>query len=176
MSESIHDRGQTTIDFLVGIGVFMVTFGFVVGFIPSVVAPFADNQEPPVVADRVVSTLTDDLLASQSSGVLNTSCTLAFFDDSLSSSECSFDNSNDLTDRVGITSRYRLNISLIHADTTGGTADPLCTDGATVQPCSDGGERLAVGPTLPRDSNAVTTAARTVRVDQTTAVLVVRVW
>lgn len=166
-------RGQTHIDFLVGVGVFLLTVGFVFAFVPGMVTPFAGGQEHPVVADRAGGALAEDLLADGSPSVLNTSCTLAFFG-AASDAGCPFDAAVPLTERVGIDARYRLNVSLKRADSGG--IDVLCTDGTGVQPCASGGDRLAAGPAIPQDSNSVTVATRGVYVDGTTAVLEVSVW
>ncbi|MFC7234481.1 DUF7287 family protein [Halosegnis marinus] len=74
-------RGQTTLDFAVGVSVFLLTVGFVFLFVPSVFAPFEVVQGTPVTADRAATHLVDGLLAGESPGALAPACTVGFFAD-----------------------------------------------------------------------------------------------
>lgn len=171
-SDGGNGRGQTAIDFLVAMGVFLLTVGFVVGFLPGMLAPFGTDQEHPTVADRSADALAGSLVAEAGvPGELNTTCTLAFFG-AAADSGCPFDAGDPLAERIGVDSQYRLNVTLERG--AGGTSAVLCTDGSGVEPCGAGGTRLAVGP--PSPGNGATTAVRTVRVDEQDAVLLVRVW
>ncbi|WIV67778.1 DUF7287 family protein [Natrialbaceae archaeon AArc-T1-2] len=65
---SIGDRGQTTQDFAVGIGIFLLALAFAFSFIPTFMTPF----ETPVgggeteQADRIAATIVDDLSVADS--------------------------------------------------------------------------------------------------------------
>lgn len=56
------DRGQTTQDFAVGIGLFLLVIVFVVTFLPSVLAPFGgiDDTERTSQAERVAIEVVED--------------------------------------------------------------------------------------------------------------------
>ncbi|SEV97190.1 DUF7287 family protein [Natrinema salifodinae] len=63
ISVSLRDRGQTTQDFAVGIGVFLLAIAFVFSFLPSLITPFdssvggAETAQADRIADRVVHDL-----------------------------------------------------------------------------------------------------------------------
>ena len=58
------ERGQTAIDFVVGMGVFLLAVAFVFAFVPSMFAPFfAPGIGDPVTADRAANYLAEDRLA-----------------------------------------------------------------------------------------------------------------
>ncbi|WP_049890556.1 DUF7287 family protein [Natrinema versiforme] len=60
ISISLNRRGQTTQDFAIGIGVFLLAIAFVFSFLPSVVTPFdstvggAETAQADRIADRIV--------------------------------------------------------------------------------------------------------------------------
>ncbi|MFC4437287.1 MULTISPECIES: DUF7287 family protein [Natrialbaceae] len=60
ISVSLPDRGQTTQDFAVGIGVFLLSIAFVFSYIPSLTTPFdspvggAETAQADRIADRLV--------------------------------------------------------------------------------------------------------------------------
>jgi hypothetical protein len=75
-------RAQTTIDFAVGMGLFLVIVAFVFAFLPSLFAPFdSDSGASLVAADRSADRLANDLLLTDPSepGMLDRQCTHAFF-------------------------------------------------------------------------------------------------
>ena len=65
MSLSLRDRGQTTQDFIVGIGVFILAVAFVFSFLPTMLTPFdsstsgGETAQADRVADRLVHNLSD---------------------------------------------------------------------------------------------------------------------
>jgi hypothetical protein len=72
-------RGQTTIDFAIGAGVFLVVVAFVVSFVPGMFAPFEDPDRAQE-ADRVATRLSTDALGDPSDPyALNETCTEEFF-------------------------------------------------------------------------------------------------
>lgn len=83
ISQPLPDRGQTPIDFMTGMGVFLVAMAFLAAFIPAMFAPF---QQPgigdPVVADRSASHLVAERLAveDQSVGIVSPTKNASFFD------------------------------------------------------------------------------------------------
>lgn len=77
-----RDRGQTTIDFAIGIGVFLLVIAFVLTSVPNLLEPFDRNvQDDTVAADRIADHLTEDLLGSpEEPYVFDHACTIAFFE------------------------------------------------------------------------------------------------
>lgn len=142
-------RGQTTLDFAVGISVFLVTVAFAFAFVPGIIAPFADaGTADPATANRIADGLaTDQFSAPGEEYVLDGERAADFFGDP------------DAVDRLAVP-RYRtVNVTVENAT---GVADI-------------GGERAAAGPETPSGAD-VTTAWRTVTVDDRRLELVVRVW
>lgn len=81
------DRGQTAIDFVVGVGLFVLAVAFVLAFVPSMFAPFfGGGVGDSLVTDRSVAYLADQELVADPStpGVLDESNVKKFFDE-----ECS---------------------------------------------------------------------------------------
>lgn len=168
------DRGQTGVDFVVGVAIFLLTTAFVFGFIPGVLAPFGEATATPLYGDRVVDDLAYDTLAGESGpGVLDTECTLAFFGIG-TATECRFDPSDDHRAILGLSEKYDFNVS-IQRIADDGSRLPLYgnTDGTVTE---SGETRLVTGAPVPEEYGSVTTVSRHVSVADTEAVLVVRVW
>lgn len=77
-----RDRGQTTLDFAIGMSVFLIAVAFVFSFIPGMLEPFTgSNEAKTVVADRVADSLAEGMLGSpERPYILDGDCTVAFFD------------------------------------------------------------------------------------------------
>jgi hypothetical protein len=66
VSVSLADRGQTTQDFAVGVGVFLLAIAFVFSFLPTVVTPFdssvggAETAQADRIADLIVHNVSMD--------------------------------------------------------------------------------------------------------------------
>lgn len=107
-------RGQTGIDFMVGMGVFLLAVGFVFGFAPGLFVPFSgETGAAMVIADRGAETLSEDILVESMDqpGVLNETCTVEFFDEDGNVGDCRFDTEN-LNDATGIDDRFDLNVTI----------------------------------------------------------------
>ena len=93
-----RDRAQTTLDFAVGMSIFLLTVAFVFTFAPNIAEPFSDSgTENTVVADRVASQLVAGTLADPDRPyVLDRECTVAFFAPENADGESS--NNRDLND------------------------------------------------------------------------------
>lgn len=63
VSISLADRGQTTQDFAIGIGVFVLAIAFVFSFVPSIITPFSSSvgSGDAAQADRIAATAVDNL-------------------------------------------------------------------------------------------------------------------
>lgn len=147
-------RGQTLPDFAVGIAVFLLTLVFVSVFVPQLILPFED-QEQPVVAERIASDLGDDLLTErQSPSELNESATRTFFDRS----------EDEALEQFGVDSWYSLNVTLRDAPSRDSDSEILCEDtddGWWIGQCDSDSERFAVGESVPQTDRSVATVQRT---------------
>ncbi|WP_276253764.1 DUF7287 family protein [Halomontanus rarus] len=63
ISISLRDRGQTTQDFAVGIGIFLLATAFVFSYMPSLLTPFSSSVDSgqTAQADRIAATIVDNL-------------------------------------------------------------------------------------------------------------------
>lgn len=157
------DRGQTLPDFALGVALFLVAITFVFLFVPQLSLPY-DNQEQPVVSERVANDITHSMLAEGGTpSELNETETSNFF---------SIDGS-DVPEEVGITSTYSVNVTLrdTPSDDPGST---VCGD--SFEDCQSGSNDLAVGPPTPDDEEAVSIARKRVFVGDTSGVIEVGVW
>ncbi|WP_052367714.1 hypothetical protein [Haloferax sp. ATB1] len=142
-------RAQTALDFVVGVGLFLLVLGFLVEFVPGMLAPYSDDAELPVVAERAATRLTDAHLGNPTTpGELDRPATLAFFDAT---------PDPPLDDLVA--DGYSINVTA-EGNVTGDPTDP---------------EFRAVGDVPPRDGS-VAIVRRVVAVEGEDVLLTVRVW
>jgi hypothetical protein len=169
-------RGQTTVDYAVGIGLFLLAVAFVFAVLPGLVSPYSTQGGQPTVADRTAEQLTDDVIGrTDAPGVLNETCTARLFNDTMAPRSCSFpvitDNRTDnenITKAVGVSNYTYINITVVEDGTV------------TILNTSRGADRnrtrLALGRPVPEGSVSVATARRTVVLNGTVQELRVRVW
>ena len=198
-------RAQTTLDFAIGMSVFLLAVVFVFTFVPGILEPFeAGPQEETAVADRVASQMVHTSLADPKEPfVLTRECTDAFFNFTADGeTACGFDHTVDLTaggqltDRVGVADRQRMRVSIV-ADADGDgdlhvlcydadddaiveepNPDPTCGESASdsiAERVADTDILYTIGDT-PSDTQAVVVARRTVSLDGITATVRVEVW
>jgi len=164
-SRTSTTRAQTTIDFAIGVSLFLIVVAFVITFVPTIFAPF-ESAEGPQTADRIATSLSTDRLGDPAEPyLLNETCTTGLFDQlnggSDASPNCQFNTSADTTAELfALDGTHDANVS-IH-DLDGGVA---AVDDTT----------LSAGPALP-DTRSVTSAQRIVSIDGETYRLLVRVW
>lgn len=167
-------RAQTTLDYAVGAGVFLLAVGFALAFVPDLLVPFG-GADRTHVADRAATALADGALGDPASpSVLDRSCTAAFFervrgDRSATAvpDDCGFDaGATRVSDAVGVGADATLNVTVERPD--GSTYRLGDGDG-------DAGVALAAGP-APPDGGSVAVATRTVLLDGASRRLVVRAW
>lgn len=176
-------RAQTTLDFMIGMGVFLFAILFLIGVIPSIIDPFSGGQEAPLVADRVAGEVAEGMLVEPgTSSVLNETCTYAFFNESLGEGTgCAvpFDEQEtDLSTRLSIDDRYSLNISIRRNVSGGADPDILCTNGDRVASCGAIGAdetRFTTGPP-PAERQTVTATQRAGYLDGKDVIVVVKLW
>jgi hypothetical protein len=82
---------------------------------------------------------------------------------------------SDLSERLGLTSWYSVNVTLRRNTSGDSDLDVVCTDGDSVMPCSPGDTRLSAGATPP-DSGSVFSASRGAQIDGREIVLEVVLW
>lgn len=157
-------RGQTALDFAVGMGVFLLAVGFAFSFVPAMFQPFDTTGEgSAVIADRSATHLTEmSLSAGGSPGMLDRDCTVAFFGDT-GGDDCRWESRGDtadsLRDELGLGSHTGVNVTVER-------------DGS-LQEIDD--VRLAAGAEPPRRTS-VSMATRLVSIGGAEHRLSVRVW
>lgn len=161
-------RGQTTLDFASGTVIFLLSLIFVFSFIPGVLQPFTGTQQAePVVANRVADRLVEGGLGSPDSPyALDQTCTIEFFDDN-TLNNCNYEG-NDLSDRVGLTDRTGLNITMLANVTGDREQERVCWDNSA-------SELKKIGPSTCNDANDVSMAIGPVRSDTSSSVTAQRV-
>jgi len=159
-----RERGQTTLDFAIGVSLFLGVVVLAFAFMPSMFAPFeTDTGAEFVVADRSADRLTADALVDAPSdpSVLNATCTEEFFDTAGPDPVgCRYvDDASDLPGALGLDGGVRVNVT-VHDDAGIRTLD---------------GTLLAAGPP-PTTVDDTVVATRVVLLDGDQHRLYVRVW
>ena len=187
-------RAQTTLDFAIGISIFLAVVMFIFLFVPGIVAPFTVGaQDETVTVNRVADGLTQDQLgSSQRPGVLGTACTVDFFEhaeDGTDITACG-PPKDDLADFVGIKDRQNANVT-VHGNITAADrrTELLCWDvddglveadgdGAADGECDYGGSDtlLAAGETPPTTNADAVTATRVASLAGEDVTVVVEMW
>jgi hypothetical protein len=168
-------RGQTSIDFVVGMSVFLLTVAFVVAFLPGVFEPFtASGAGDTLASDRTASLLAEQLLADPANPtVVDSACAAEFFDvegDGAGGvASCQFTtDAADLDAALGLGPGTTVNVTIEE----GGRILRIYENG-TVHP--DGDIHLAAGPEPP-EAESVVVSRRVVLLDDSDRDLYVRVW
>lgn len=178
-----YRRGQTALDFMIGMGVFLFAIVFLLTVIPAIIDPFSGSQEQPLIADRVASEVANGMMVEPgTSTTLDETCTYTFFNQSLGNgSDCAvpFNESEDhLPTRLSIDDRYSLNITVRRNVSGDVRPDILCTNGNRVDSCSGiavNETRLAIGP-IPANRKTVTATQRAVFLDEKDVIVVIKLW
>lgn len=174
------DRGQTTIDFAIGISIFLAVLLFIFLFLPGILSPFTTSaQQETVSSNRVADQLATGTLADPSEPyVLDSQCTVQFFQNDPSG--CRFEG-GDVEERVGVPDRS-VNVTIRgNVSSTGDGNDILCWDnsgdrtGLVETSNSDCDVTLTDGDSSPPNRRSVT-SLRVVALDGTDATLYVEMW
>ena len=165
MSPPADGRGQTTIDYAVGVSVFLLTVAFVFAFLPSMFEPFTSEAgDLLVLADRSADLLSADLLVEDLTepSVLNATCTVGFFNTTNADPpDCGYgENASDLRGALNVTR-------------PGASVNVTVTDSGSISTVD--GTTLAAGERPPPNAD-VAVAERKVLLDGNQRDLVVRVW
>lgn len=177
------ERAQTSIDFAIAMGVFLVALTTVVAFMPTMTQPFTGGQQNPLLADRLTAQLVDGQLGEPATpSHLDETCTWEFFEDPGGSGDCeTFDATEDINGKLGVADAKQINVTL--QKNLNGDARPelVCTtsdfDGfSDLSSCSGSEEPMVEGPNPPDESGSVTIGRRYARVGGKSVYVVVKVW
>ena len=150
-----RDRAQTGVDFIVGAGVFLLTVGFVFGFVPGMLTPFGDDTARPLVADRIAAEIAEELFATgPGTSTLDAETTRSVFD------------AGALPARLSVPKGIQVNV----------TVERNVADSPSREIVRTAGTTLAVGPTPPSLGASVSTATRMAALDGEAVVVVIRAW
>ena len=180
------DRGQTTLDFAVGVSIFLAVLVFIFLFIPGILSPFtASAQDETVTSNRVADQLASGTLASPAEPyVLDSYCTVAFFENN--PGNCRF-SGGSLEAQLGLdTGNHQVNVSLRGTPSGGaGGQEIVCWDGTgadtglveSSSSACDGADDtvLTRGDPVPTARPSVT-SVRVVSLDGTDVTLFVEMW
>ncbi|GCF14601.1 hypothetical protein Harman_25360 [Haloarcula mannanilytica] len=175
-------RGQTNLDFAIGISLFLGVLIFIFLFVPGLLSPFtASAQAQTVTADRAVDHLTKSVLGSPRSPYsLRTDCTVQFFDNTTA---CAFEKT-PLAEQLGLDpATQNVNVTVVgNASSTATARDTLCWDDSgdslvAATTCSNADDVvLTRGQPLPANNEASVTALRVVWLHGKDVTVVVEVW
>lgn len=171
------DRGQTVLDFVVGMSVFLIAVGFTFAFVPSLLEPFtAGEGAKMVVAERGAAHLTEtSFSAGGGPATLSAACTRDFFNGTDPGDvDCNWDhNAEDLHAELGVVNHHGLNLSV----TTRGEPIGIDGDGEVDEEgeVNEDGTLLTAGNT-PRPGSSVSSGSRIVDINGQTYRLTLRVW
>ncbi|SDF87340.1 DUF7287 family protein [Halorientalis regularis] len=179
-------RAQTTIDFTVGVVLFVFVLVAIFAFVAGTIQPFTSGDQENIVAvNRVADGLSKDTLGDPDTPyILDTDCTVAFFEGGSPPADCRFTD-QPLDEQVGVTGSAFLNVTI--RGNVSGSASPnelLCWDETTGElveqddtDCTAGDvETLAVGDDAQSGVQSSMTARRAVSINGTSVSLVVKLW
>ena len=179
-------RGQTTLDFAIGISVFLAVLIFIFLFIPGLLSPFTEGaQEETVISNRVADNVTKSMLGTPKRPYsLDRFCTVEFFENEAAPAHCTggWAGGNPVEQQVGLDGdRTHINITIRGNVSSGGTgSDILCWDDSAEQiveknsgSCSTPFHR---GDPAPTANDQAVTATRVVGLAGTDVTVSVEVW
>lgn len=102
-------RGQTLIDYTIGISLFLIAVMFVFATVPTIFAPFQSpiESDQSAQSNRLASQVASDLTAGDSETYLNASGVTDFF-----SSAANPTDASDLRSRYGLDREVHINVTL----------------------------------------------------------------
>jgi hypothetical protein len=167
------ERGQTTIDFTIGISVFLGVIIFVFVFAPGILTPFTvTGQSEAVTVDRTADYLAQDALGSPDEPyILDRGCTVAFFDRAadedpdIGDDTCRYDD-EPLNQQLGLDDFRSVNVTLRANLSSGGALSQLYWDETARELATTDGSNhveLTIGDPL-EGQRSTTTATRIVTI------------
>ncbi|GGN96754.1 DUF7287 family protein [Haloarcula pellucida] len=177
-------RGQTTLDFAIGMSLFLAVLIFVFLFIPGLLSPFtAGAQDETVTTNRVADQLTKSTLGGPDQPyTIDRFCTVEFFDGN-GPGRCVFDDES-LSEQLGLdANRQHVNVT-IRGNVTKQPSEReeiLCWDVSDERlleqsDCVGSDIRLARGDTPPSTNDETVTALRVVSLNLEDVTLYVEMW
>lgn len=180
---AVRGRGQTTLDFVVGMSIFLLLVAFVFAFAPGFIAPFTQGAvEETVTTNRVADELATDALGSPGAPyVLDDDCTAVFFDEDRTSNwACSFQG-DTLAAQLDVSDRQSVNVTIVGNTSAAVPGENvLCWENAA-NTLTEDGRSSCTGVWLGRGSNPTgvsetITARRVVSLSGYNATLEVTMW
>ncbi len=111
----MDSKGQITIDYLIGITIFLLTIVFVFNYVSGIFTPFQSNSdEVTLVADRVSTSIVESRLSAGDESVPNLVCSLRtqdFFAE-LDDKDINYDMMTSSLGMKGSYLSYELNVTL----------------------------------------------------------------
>lgn len=175
------DRGQTTLDFAIGVTIFLAAIIFTFAFVPGILTPFTDSgQQDTVTVDRVANHLGQDLLGGPDDPyVLDRHCTVGFFDrDGSIASDCRWAD-EDLHEQLGVSESLNVNVTISGNVTTDPGSSILHWDDSGKDLTEDsavGDIPMTVGDAPPEDNDATVSATRVASLHREGVTITVVVW
>lgn len=188
------ERGQTSLDFAIGVAVFLAVILFAFTFVPGILSPFdLSGEEEPAVSNQIADSLAKDLLGSSAEPfILDRYCTVEFFNESrnLPPGECGY-TSQSLDEQFGLSITQNVNVTVTADLDNSGEKSPLCwepEDSDTVildsddwglderGECSPAGSNLSSGDDRPTSGQSTITARRVVLLHDRSVTMEVVVW
>lgn len=167
MSYNSDHRAQTAVDFLAGMSIFLVTIGFVFGFVPGMFQPFDTTTGSNLVtADRGAAHLVEWILVEDTDtpGILNETCSAEFFDRDGDTGDCRFDSdAENLNAALGIVETEEINVTIE-------------SNGTILTLNGDAGQVTADAGRPPPSTGEVVTSKRAVLIGSNRGIAYVRVW
>lgn len=162
-----QSRGQTTLDFTIGISVFLGVILFILLFTPGILTPFTvTGQSESVTVDRTASYLAQDGLSDPAEPYhLDRRCTVAFFDRDNASvapgtTDCRYEDA-PLNEQLALSEIRSVNVTIVGNTTDGQELTQLYWDRDERELTNDTGVRLSIGDDV-EQRRASTTATRVV--------------
>jgi hypothetical protein len=181
-------RGQTTLDFAIGVSLFLAVVLFTFTFVPTVLEPFdVVAEDNPTMADRTADNLANGQLgAAAQPHALEWHCTVAFFAGDSSPSDCNYQGQT-LDERLDLDIGQGANVTVAR---NGDISQLLCwsedpdstPDGepgltnASASDCESDDTTLAIGENRPEDQDTAIASRRVVSLYGETVVLEVVLW
>lgn len=186
-------RGQTTLDFAIGIVIFLAVILFVFSFVPGILEPFdVESGGDAAKSDRIANSLSQEKFGSaENPFVLDRFCTVAFFNESRTTApaDCNYDETN-LRDEFDLGPTVDVNVTIVgNINETNDGSTTLCwTDssekgtpadepGLDEQVDCDGSDTLlSTGDSPPVSGSTTITARRVVSLHDEAVTMKVIVW
>lgn len=187
-------RGQTTLDFAIGIVIFLAVVLFVFTFVPGILEPFdVGGEENPTVSDRIANSLAQDKFGDPAEPyALDRYCTVAFFEeDGDPLDDCRWDEGT-LDEEFNLSGLQNVNVTITgNIDRSNNQRSLLCwtessdegtpgdepgLDEAVDCDTGDGDIMLASGDEPPAGGATTITARRIVSLHGESVMLQVIVW